>query len=132
VSEAGWDRFKISPQPDVPLLVEALRTVYGPSLPQELSPDVEMAVDEPVVAAPYTTVTSKKRKDKGKAPSTANPLPPQNVSPTTPAVVSKALPPRLQPAKTAVTKPTPAKVATTPQAPKTVSKSFVQAAHNGT
>ena len=30
VSEAGWDCFKISPQPDAPTLVEAMRTVYGP------------------------------------------------------------------------------------------------------
>jgi len=68
VSEAGWDRFKISPYTNAPSLVEALRTVYGPSVPQELSPDVEMAVDKPVVAeAPFTTVTNKKCKNKDKA-----------------------------------------------------------------
>ena len=33
VSAAGWDRFKISPQPNSPLLVEAMRTLYGPNLP---------------------------------------------------------------------------------------------------
>jgi len=132
VSEAGWDRFKISPQPDVPSLVEALRTVYDPSLLQESSPDIEIAVDEPVVAeAPYTIVTNKKRKDKGKVPSAANPLPSQNVLSTTPAVVSRAPLPHPQPAKTAATKPTPAKVATAPQAPKIAPKSFVQATHNG-
>jgi len=49
VSEAGLDRFKISPQPDAPTLVEAMRTVYGP-VPVPVptpSPDVEMAVDTP-------------------------------------------------------------------------------------
>ena len=33
VSAAGWDCFKVSPQPDSPLLVEAMRTLYGPNLP---------------------------------------------------------------------------------------------------
>ena len=33
VSAAGWDRFKISPQPNSPSLVEAMRTLYGPNLP---------------------------------------------------------------------------------------------------
>jgi len=45
VSTAGWDRFKISPQSDSLSLVEAMRTLYGPNLPQEPSPDTEMAVD---------------------------------------------------------------------------------------
>ena len=40
VSEAGWDCFKISPQPDAPTLVEAMRTVYGPVPVPTLSPDV--------------------------------------------------------------------------------------------
>ena len=47
VSETGWDRFKISPQPDAPTLVEAMRTVYGPVPVPTPSPDVEMAVDAP-------------------------------------------------------------------------------------
>jgi len=43
-----------------------MRTLYGPNLPQEPSPDVEMAVDElPVVEEiPFTTVTNKKNKGK--------------------------------------------------------------------
>ena len=48
VSEAGWDRFKISPQPDAPTLVEAMRTVYGPvpvPVPTS-SPDVEMEQEQ--------------------------------------------------------------------------------------
>jgi len=49
VSEAGWDHFKISPQPDVPTLVEAMRTVYGPISVPTSSPDVEMAADAPEV-----------------------------------------------------------------------------------
>ena len=39
VSAAGWDRFKVSPQPNSPSLVEAMRTLYGPNLPQEPSRD---------------------------------------------------------------------------------------------
>jgi len=73
ISAAGWDRFKVSPQPDLPLLVEAMRTLYGPNLPQELSPDTEMAVDQPAVEeAPFTTVTNKKSKGKGKVPPSTN------------------------------------------------------------
>ena len=45
VSTVGWNCFKVSPQPDSPSLVEAMRTLYGPNLPQEPSPDTEMAVD---------------------------------------------------------------------------------------
>jgi len=71
-------------------LVEAIRTIYGPSPSQEPSPDVEMAVNEPAVEeTPFTTVTSKKCKDKGKIPSVANPPLSQNAPPTTLAVVSR-------------------------------------------
>ena len=45
VSVARWDRFKVLAQPNFPSLVEAMRTLYGPNLPQEPSPDTEMAVD---------------------------------------------------------------------------------------
>jgi len=118
VSAAGWDRFKVSPQSDSPSLVEAIRTLYGPNLPQEPSPDTETTIDQPVVReAPFTTVTNKKSKGKNKvSPSTNLSVPSQNV-PTPAPVVSRAplLPP---PAKTTTTKPTPAKVATKPQAPK--------------
>ena len=69
ISASDWDHFKISPLPDAPSLVEAMRTLYGPNIPEELSPDVEMAVDEPVVEeVPFTTVTAKKHKGKDKAP----------------------------------------------------------------
>ena len=67
VSAVGWDRFKVSPQPDSSSLVEAMRTLYGPNLPQEPSLDTEMAVDQPAVEeAPFTTVTNEKSKGKGK------------------------------------------------------------------
>ena len=131
VSAAGWDCLKVSPQPNSPLLVEAMRTLYGPNLPQEPSPDTEMAVDQPAMAeAPFTTVTNKKSKGKGKVPFPTNPsVPFQNV-PTPAPVVSKA-PPLPPLAKTATVKPTPAKVATKPQAPKQAPKSFAQAARSG-
>jgi len=67
VSEAGWDRFKILPQPDAPTLVEAMRTVYGPVPISTPTPDVEMAVDAPEVEeVTFTLVINKKRKGKGK------------------------------------------------------------------
>ena len=131
VSAAGWDRFKVSPQPNSPSLVEAIRTLYGPNLPQEPSLDTEMAVDQPAVEeAPFTTVTNKKSKGKGKVlPSTNSSAPSQNV-PTPAPVVSRASP-LSPPAKMATVKPTPVKVATKPQAPKQAPKSFAQAAHSG-
>jgi len=131
VSAAGWDRFKILPQPNSPSLVEAMRTLYGPNLPQEPSLDTEMAVDQPAVEeAPFTTITNKKSKGKGKVfPSTNPSAPSQNVSTSAP-VVSR-VPPPPPPAKTATVKPTPAKVATKPQAPKQAPKSFAQAARSG-
>ena len=59
VSEAGWDRFKISPQPDAPTLVEAMRTVYGPVPVPTPSPDVEIAVDAPEAEeVAFTLVTN--------------------------------------------------------------------------
>ena len=70
VSEAGWDHFKISPQPDAPTLVEAMRTVYGPVPVPTPSPDVEMAVDAPEAEeVAFTLVTNQKRKGKSKASS---------------------------------------------------------------
>ena len=67
MSASGWDRFKISPTPNAPSLVEAMRTLYSPSVPEEPSPDVEIAVDEPVVEeVPFTTVTAKKHKARTK------------------------------------------------------------------
>ena len=45
VSVAEWNCFKVSPQSDLPSVVEVMRTLYGPNLPQEPSPDTEMAVD---------------------------------------------------------------------------------------
>jgi len=129
VSAAGWDHFKISPQPDSPSLVETMRTLYGPNLPQELSLDTEIAVDQPVVEeAPFTVVTNKKSKGKV-SPSTNLSAPSQNVP--TPALVVLRVPPPPPPAKTATVKPIPAKVATKPQAPKQASKSFAQAARSG-
>ena len=80
--------------------------------------------------APFTTVTNKKSKGKGKVPSSTNPSAPSQNVPTLAPVVSRAPPPPL-PAKTATVKPIPAKVATKPQAPKQAPKSFAQAAHSG-
>jgi len=131
VFAAGWDRFKISPQPDSPSLVEAMRTLYGPNLPQEPSLDTEMAVDQPAVEeALFTTVTNKKSKGKGKVPPSTNLATPSQNMPTPAPVVSR-VPPPSPPAKTATVKPTPAKVATKPQVPKQASKSFAQAARSG-
>jgi len=42
---AGWNHFKVLSQPDSPSLIEAMSTLYGPNLPQEPSPDIEIAVD---------------------------------------------------------------------------------------
>jgi len=70
VSEARWDRFKISPQPNVPTLVEAIRTVYGLVPVPTPTPDMEMAVVAPEAKeVAFTLVTNKKRKGKGKVPS---------------------------------------------------------------
>ena len=124
MSTAGWDHFKVSSQPNSPSLVKAMRTLYGPNLPQESFPDTEMAVDQPAVEdAPFTTVTNKKSKGKGKVPPSTNPSAPSQNVPTPAPVVSRAPFPSL-PAKTATAKPTPAKVATKPQAPKQAPKSF--------
>ena len=91
VSEAGWDRFKISPQSDAPTLVEAMRTVYGPVPVPTPSPDVEMAVDAPEAEeVAFTLVTNKKHKGKGKVPSPLSGTPSNSRSKT--SLVSRALP----------------------------------------
>jgi len=111
--------------------METMKTLYGPNLPQEPSPDTEMAVDQLAAEeAPFTTVTNKKSKDKGKVPSSTNSSAPSQNVPTPAPVVSRAPPPS-PPAKTATVKPTPAKVATKPQVPKQAPKSFAQAARSG-
>jgi len=131
VSVARWDRFKVLAQPNFPSLVEAMRTLYGPNLPQEPSPDTEMAVDQPAVEkAPFTTVTNKKSKGKGKVPSPTNSSAPSQNVPTPALVVSRA-PPLPLPAKMATAKPISRKVATKPQAPKQAPKSFAQAVRSG-
>jgi len=130
VSAAGWNCFKVLPQPDSPLLVETMRTLYGPNLSQKPSLDTEMAVDQPAVEeAPFTTVTNKKNKGKSKVPPSTNLFAPSQNVPTPAPVVSRA-PPLPPSAKTATTKPTPAKVATKPQVPKQAPKSFAQAARS--
>jgi len=59
VSEMGWDRFKILLQPNVPTLVEAMRTVYSPAPVPTPSPNVEMAVDAPEAEeVTFTLVTN--------------------------------------------------------------------------
>jgi len=83
-----------------------------------------------VEEAPFTTVINKKSKSKGKVSPLTNPsVPSQNV-PTPASVVSRASP-SPPPAKMATIKPTSAKVATKPQAPKQAPKSFAQAARSG-
>jgi len=90
-----------------------------------------MAVNQPAVEeAPFTTVTNKKSKGKGKVPPTTNLSAPSQNVPTPAPVVSRApLPP--SPAKTATAKPTSVKVATKPQASKQAPKSFAQVARSG-
>jgi len=67
-----------------------------------------------VEEAPFTVVTNKKSKGKGKVPSSTNlSAPSQNVPTPAPVVLRAPPPPPL--AKTATVKPTPAKVATKPQ-----------------
>jgi len=85
--------------------VEAMRILYGPSVPKELSPNVEIAVDEPVVEEVlFITVTAKRHKGKDKALPFTNPqTSSQNALPLS-AMVSRA--PLPQPAKKAATKPT--------------------------
>jgi len=66
-----------------------MRTLYGPNLPQELSLDTEMAVDQPVVEkAPFTTVTNQKSKSKDKVPLSTNLSAPSQNVPTPAPVVS--------------------------------------------
>ena len=114
MSVAGWDRFKVSPQPDSPSLVEAMRTLYGSNLPQKPSPDTEMAVNQPAMKeTPFTTVTNKKTKGKDKVPPSTNPSAPSQNVPTPTLVVSR-VPPPPPPAKMATIKPIPTKVATKP------------------
>ena len=106
------DYFKILPQADALSLIEVIKTLYGPNLPQELSSDMEMAVDELLVVeeALFTIVTNKKSKGK-KRPffSTNTPVSSKNV-PSLTTVVSRALS-SSQPAKTATAKSIPVKVA---------------------
>ena len=130
VFAAEWDCFKVSPQPNFPSLVEAIRTLYGPNLSQKPSSDIKISVDQPAVkGAPFTTITNKKHKGKGKVPSSTNPSAPFQNMPTPASVVSK-VPPPPPPAKTATIKPTPTKVATKPQALKQAPKFFAQVAHS--
>ena len=68
ISEAGWDCFKISPQPNASTFVEAMRTVYGPVSIPTSSPDIEITVDAPKVKeVAFTLVTNQKHKKKSKA-----------------------------------------------------------------
>ena len=59
VSEVGWNHFKILSQSDVPMLVEVMRTIYGPIPVPTLSPDIKMAIDAPEVEeVTFTLVTN--------------------------------------------------------------------------
>jgi len=91
VSKAGWDCFKISPQPDAPTLVEAMRTVYGPVLIPTPSPDAEIAVDAlEVEEVAFTLVTNQKHKNKNNVPSSLSGTPPNSRSKM--SLVSRAPP----------------------------------------
>ena len=60
-----WDHFKISPQPNILTLVEAIRVIYSSDLVLIPSPDIKMAID--VLEAEeitFTLVTNKKYKRK--------------------------------------------------------------------
>jgi len=108
-----------------------MRTLYGPNLPQELSPDTEMAVDQLAVEeALFTTVTNKKSKSKGKVPFSTNLSAPSQNMPIPALVVSRVPPPPLL-TKTATIKPTLMKVVTKSQASKQAPKFFAQAACSG-
>jgi len=95
-----------------------MRMFYNSNLPEESSPDVEIAVDELVVEkASFTTITNKKYKNKGKVPFSTNPsLLSQNALSSS-TVVLRASPPPSS-AKTAAVKPTYIKMATIPQVSK--------------
>ena len=68
MSTTGWNHFKVSPYPHTPFLTKVMRTLYGFNLPQKLSLDIEIAVDQLAVKeAPFITVTPKTHKSKGKA-----------------------------------------------------------------
>ena len=91
VSEASWDCFKISPQPDALTLVGAMRTVYGPVPIPTPSPDVEMAVDAPETEeVAFTLVTNQKYKDKDKVSSPFSGTSPNSRSKT--SLISRAPP----------------------------------------
>jgi len=133
VSEASWDHFKISPQPDALTLMEAMRTVYNPVPISTSSSDVEIAVDTPEVEeVAFTLVTNQRCKDKNKAPSPLSGTPPNSRSKT--SLVSRA--PSLFKAVTAClaamsSKTVQAQMAPSPvplaSKPKPKTKSFAQA-----
>jgi len=64
ISEAKWDHFEVSSQPNVFTIVEA---IYGPDLILTPSPDIEMTVDTlEAEEVAFTLVTNKKYKRKDK------------------------------------------------------------------
>ena len=85
ISEAGWDHFKILPQPDAPTLVKTMRTVYSPVPVPTPSPDMEIAKE-----VTFTLVTNQKHKGKDKVPSPFSGTPLDSRSKT--SLVSRALP----------------------------------------
>ena len=68
ISEARWDCFKVSPQPDTSTLMEAIKIIYSPDLVPTPFPEVKMAVDAlEAKEVTFTLVTNKKCKRKSKA-----------------------------------------------------------------
>ena len=62
ISEARWDHFEVSPQPNFFTIIE---DIYGPDLILTPSPNIEMAVDIPEAEeVAFTLVTNKKCKRK--------------------------------------------------------------------
>jgi len=69
ISKADWNHFKVSSQPDAPILVEAIRIIYNLDLVLMFSSDAEVTVN--IIEAEDVTLTlvaNKKYKEKNKVP----------------------------------------------------------------
>jgi len=69
ISKADWNYFKVSSQPDTPILVEAIRIIYNLDLVPMFSSDAEITVN--ILEAKDVTLTlvaNKKYKEKNKVP----------------------------------------------------------------
>ena len=65
------------------MLVEVMRTIYGPIPVPTLSPDIKMAIDAPEVEeVTFTLVTNQKYKGKSKTSSSLSRTPPDSKNKT--------------------------------------------------